>query len=116
FFTIAGGDTETYQHANFITHLTNGIRYVLKGNALNYKKAKTPRVPEENRFLQLTLDSYLDEPIEMEVMSNGKVLFIERHGKIKLYDPNKKATKVIGELSVQLEGNYEDGLLGLELD
>src|SRR5690606_26576867 len=64
FFTRAGGDTETYQHANFNTLLTYGIRYVLKGNALNYKKARSPRVPDETRFLQLTLDSYLDEPME----------------------------------------------------
>lgn len=116
FFTRAGGLSESYKNENFVKHIAGGIEFTLSGSALDYTKATTQRKPEENRFLQLVLDTYLDEPIEMEIMSDGKVLFIERHGKVKLYDPAKKATKVIGELQVQLEGNYEDGLLGLELD
>ena len=116
FLTAAGGTIESFKNENFVKHVAGGIAYALDGNALNYEKATSLRLPEENRFLQLVLDTYLDEPIEMEIMSDGKVLFIERHGKVKLYDPAKKATKVIGELKVQLEGNYEDGLLGLELD
>ena len=116
FFTICGGTVDSYQNKNFIGHVMGGIKYALQGSALDYSKATSPRVPEENRFLPLVLDSYLDEPIEMEIISGEKVLFIERHGKIKLYDPVKKSSKVIAELAVQLEGNYEDGLLGLELD
>jgi cytochrome c len=116
FFTRAGGVSDAYRNETFIKHIAGGIAYVLKGKTLDYSKATTQRLPEENRFLQLVLDTYLDEPIEMEIMKDGKVLFIERHGRVKLYDPAKKATKVIGELKVQLEGNYEDGLLGLELD
>jgi cytochrome c len=116
FYTLLGGSADASKNENLIKHLTGGIKFALQGSALNYESATTARVPEENRFLQKTLDTYLDEPIEMEVLADGKVLFIERHGKIKLYEPQKNATKIIGELQVQLEGNYEDGLLGLELD
>lgn len=116
FFTTAGGTAESYEKKAFLDHILGGIQYALEGNPLNYTYAKTARLPEENRFLQLVLDTYLDEPIEMEVMKDGKVLFIERHGNVKLYDPAKKATRIVGKLQVQLEGNYEDGLLGLELD
>jgi cytochrome c len=116
FFTTLGGSSASYTNENLLKHILAGFRYALKGKALNYAKATTQPYPEENRFLQLVLDTYLDEPIEMEILSDNKVLFIERHGRVKLYDPENKVTKVIATLQVQLEGNYEDGLLGLELD
>ncbi|MBC8111244.1 MAG: PQQ-dependent sugar dehydrogenase, partial [Verrucomicrobia bacterium] len=46
--------------------------------------------------------------------------FIERRGKIKLYDPKKNQTELIGEMQVSLKYNNgnqaEDGLLGIALD
>ncbi|MCC9166986.1 ThuA domain-containing protein [Pontibacter harenae] len=116
FYTSAGGTTESYQNKAFMAHLMGGVKYALEGHALNYKKVRTEQVPEDNRFLQVKLDSYLHEPIEMEVLNDGRVLFIERLGNVKLYDPQNRATKVIATLDVHTEGNYEDGLLGLELD
>lgn len=96
--------------------ILEGIKQAMAGPALNYRNAHTARTPEENRFTSTVLDSYMEEPIEMEVMDDGRVLFIERRGNIKLYDPTAKATKVINKLPVHLTGNYEDGLLGMELD
>ena len=52
--------------------------------------------------------------MELSVLNDGKVLFIELKGKIKLYDPNSGITKVVGELDVF--ANHEDGLLGLATD
>lgn len=94
----------------------DGMKFVVEGNALNYRQARTNRVPEENRFTSTILDSFMDEPIEMEVLSDGRVMFVERKGMIKLYDPVAKATKTINKLPVHITGNYEDGLLGMELD
>ncbi|GAB3533615.1 hypothetical protein GCM10027443_19340 [Pontibacter brevis] len=116
FFTAAGGTAASYQNQDFLQHVLNGIKYTLEGPALDYDKAYTEQVPEDNRFLQVVLDTYLHEPIEMEILNDGRVLFIERLGSVKLYDPEKKATKVLAKLDVHTEGNYEDGLLGLELD
>ena len=96
--------------------LLDGLRYVMDGKALNYREAHSVRVPEENRFTSTVLESFMDEPIEMEVLSDGRVLFVERKGIIKLYDPVAKATKAINKLPVHITGNYEDGLLGMELD
>ncbi|MFD3000160.1 ThuA domain-containing protein [Pontibacter toksunensis] len=116
FYTLAGGTAESYQNQDFLKHVLNGIKYTLEGPALDYDKARTEQVPEDNRFLQVVLDTYLHEPIEMEILNDGRVLFIERLGSVKLYDPEKKETKVLAKLDVHTEGNYEDGLLGLELD
>ncbi|WP_020601874.1 PQQ-dependent sugar dehydrogenase [Spirosoma spitsbergense] len=96
--------------------IIDGIKQALGKAALNYREAHTARMPEENRFTTTVLDSYMEEPIEMEIMADNRVLFIERRGSIKLYDPTVKSTKVINKLPVHLTGNYEDGLLGLELD
>ncbi|WP_242923224.1 ThuA domain-containing protein [Pontibacter liquoris] len=116
FYTSAGGTPDSYKNKDLLKHLLGGIKYTLEGPALNYEHAYTEQVPEDNRFLQVVLDTYLHEPIEMEIMRDGRVLFIERLGTLKLYEPEKKATRVIANLDVHTEGNYEDGLLGLELD
>lgn len=116
FYTTAGGANESFNNQHFLKHILTGIEYLLKGPALNYAKAHTQRTPEDNRFLPIVLDTYLNEPIEMEIMKDGRVLFIERNGKIKLYDPKEAETKTLAELDVHTTGNYEDGLLGLELD
>ncbi|HEY0109179.1 MAG TPA: ThuA domain-containing protein, partial [Fibrella sp.] len=101
---------------NLAKSITEGVKFVHEGKALNYREAHTNRVPEENRFTSTVLESFMDEPIEMEVLSDGRVLFVERKGMIKLYDPTAKATKTINKLPVRITGNYEDGLLGMELD
>ncbi|WP_161888884.1 ThuA domain-containing protein [Pontibacter russatus] len=116
FYTAAGGTAESYQNQDFLQHLLGGIRYTLEGPGLDYEKATTVQVPEDNRFQQVVLDTYLHEPIEMEILHDGRVLFVERLGSVKLYDPEKKETRVLAKLEVNTEGNYEDGLLGLELD
>ncbi|TFV94271.1 PKD domain-containing protein [Algoriphagus kandeliae] len=70
--------------------------------------------PDESRFTKISLVEKLNEPMELEVMDNGDVLFIERAGKLKLYEAATGETTVVGELNVYLE--HEDGLLGLAKD
>ncbi|HAS58422.1 MAG TPA: cytochrome C, partial [Algoriphagus sp.] len=70
--------------------------------------------PDESRFTKIPLVEKLDEPMELEVFDNGDVLFIERAGKLKLYEAASGETTVVGELNVYLE--HEDGLLGLAKD
>lgn len=113
-FYVATG-TGSYDEAT-AKPLLDGIKSLMEGPALNYRNAHAARMPEENRFTANVLDSFMDEPIEMEVMSDGRVMYVERKGAIKLYDPVAKATKTINKLPVHITGNYEDGLLGMELD
>jgi cytochrome c len=70
--------------------------------------------PDETRFTKTTLVEKLDEPMEMEVLQDGKVLFIERKGKIRLFDPAAEGIKEVGFIDVYFEA--EDGLLGLAKD
>ncbi|MEO0732874.1 MAG: PQQ-dependent sugar dehydrogenase [Bacteroidota bacterium] len=73
-----------------------------------------PPAPKADRFQVEILDDNIYEPMEMEVLPNGSVLFLERRGKMKLYA--KGQTKLVRDFPVCIEGNYEDGLHGLALD
>lgn len=70
--------------------------------------------PDETRFTKITLIEKLDEPMEIEVLADGRIIFIERKGKIKMYEPEKGSAKDIGLIDVFYES--EDGLLGLAKD
>jgi cytochrome c len=127
FYTAMGHTNESYQEPLVIRHIRGGLKYVLGGDdpkELDYKAVKTKRVPEENRFTKVVLAEKLDEPVELAVLPDSKVLFIERKGNLKLYDPSVKEVKLVTKIPVSTkyifkDGNQaeaEDGLLGLALD
>jgi len=79
-----------------------------------YQKARTPLVPEENRFSKQVLDFNLDEPMELDEIPGKGILFVERRGAIKFYDFQSQTTKILDTLAVAYKN--EDGLLGLAID
>ncbi len=97
-------------------HLAQAIEYAIGPNSYNYASVRQPRAPHFNRFTKVVLDNDIYEPMEMVVLPDMKVLFLERRGKMKLYDPYRKRTTVVAEFDVCIEGNYEDGLHGIALD
>ncbi len=118
---------KTFDEPLFLHHLWGGITYALGGNdrvALDYMKAHSLRVPDENRFTKVVLDEKLEEPVELAVLPRERVLFVERRGNVKLYDPEKQQTRIIAKIPVSTkyifkDGNQseaEDGLLGLAID
>ncbi|RYY34410.1 MAG: PKD domain-containing protein, partial [Sphingobacteriaceae bacterium] len=79
---------------------------------------------EQNRFTKTVLSEKLDEPLQMVILKDQKVLFIERKGNIKLYNPATKATTIAAVIPVSTKykdkdgkiSEAEDGLLGIVLD
>lgn len=114
FYTGLGHTKESYEDPDFLKHVLEGIKYAIGDNKLDYSKVRYARVPEETRFTKVVLASNLFEPTEMAALPDGKVLFLERRGKAKLYDP------VTGQISIAAEFNlyteFEYGLMGLALD
>ncbi|MGV3502928.1 MAG: PQQ-dependent sugar dehydrogenase [Adhaeribacter sp.] len=96
--------------------LGKAFKFITDEDRLDYGKAKTERVPEENRFITEVLDTYMYEPMEMVIFKDGRVLYLERRGDVKLYDPAKRRSRVIARFDVSITGNYEDGMLGVALD
>ncbi|MEM7657944.1 MAG: PQQ-dependent sugar dehydrogenase, partial [Bacteroidota bacterium] len=86
-------------------------------NQYNLSLAHSLRVPDPNRFTRKVLDANdVYEPMELAVLPDHRVLFIERRGRMKLYSPETASTQTIATFEVCIDGNYEDGLLGLTLD
>jgi cytochrome c len=109
FYTSFGHTDETFANPVFEKHLLGGIQYVL-AKGLDYTKAK----PEENRFTKTVLAEKFDEPTELVVLDDHRVLFAERKGALKLYDPKTKSVRKIADIPVY--DKFEYGLMGLNID
>ncbi len=114
FYTGGGHTDEAFSEEEFLEHLSAGIEYAIGKNTLDYSKAKTIPVPEESRFVQQILATNLDEPMELVVFNNEKILFVERKGGIKMYNHETEELKMIAKMKIHTE--FEDGLLGLAKD
>ena len=114
FYTGSGHTVETYQDKDFQRHLIGGIRWAMGNNKRDYRKAVTHNIPPEDRFQKTVLAQNLDEPMELEVFDDGRVIFIERKGAIKLYDPAVDYLRTVHEMDVWTK--YEDGNLGIAKD
>ncbi|MEL7533253.1 MAG: ThuA domain-containing protein, partial [Bacteroidota bacterium] len=114
-YTNFGHTDETFAEKEFLAHLLGGIQYAIGENlALDYSKAKTERVPDDERFVMEVLGDNLNEPSELHVLNDGKVLFTERKGKLNLYNPESGKITVAGKIDVHTK--FEDGLMGISLD
>lgn len=92
---------------------------LLKNTAINTsssedKKTNAVLMPDSSRYTRIVLAEGLDEPMEMAIMPNLNILFIERKGGIKLYNNETKEVKIIANIGVF--SGIEDGLLGVVLD
>lgn len=123
FYTAMGHTDETFVEPLFLNHLYAGINYAMGGpnpKPLNYANAR----PEENRFAKVVLEEKLDEPMELSVLNDGRILLIERKGAVKLYNTKTKQMKTIATIPVSTkyknkegkESMGEDGLMGLSKD
>src|SRR5690606_4199636 len=127
FYTGMGHTIESYTEPLFLDHIRGGLQYVLGGGKpkpLDFALASTKRVPDENRFTKVILGEGFDEPVELVVMNDNRVLFIERKGAVKLYTPQDSTIKTIYNIEVSHKYTHadgsiteaEDGLMGLGLD
>ncbi len=112
-YTGLGHTKECYTDKDFIEMLWGGIQYAAgPGTAVDYNNARV--APEENRFQKIVLDFNLNEPMELDMLPNEDVLFIERRGGIKLFKKSENKTKLVTTFPVF--SDLEDGLLGLAVD
>lgn len=114
FYTGGGHTSESYSEPLFYEHLLGGIRYAIGDDQRDYSKATFQRVPAENRFIKKILARNLSEPMELDIFEDGRIIFVERKGGIKLYHPETEMLQSVTEFPVHTE--FEDGLLGIALD
>ncbi len=117
FYTAFGHTEETFMEPLFLQHFWGGLRWVASGAPkLDYKKARSERAPEDNRFTRTTLDEKLYEPTELVVLDDNRVIYTERHGQVKLYNPNAKGQKVKTIANIPVYDKSEYGLMGVNAD
>lgn len=81
---------------------------------LDYTEVNHIQVPSADRFSDTILVDQLNEPIELEILNNGDVLFIERRGSIKYFSKTSQETRTLAVLKVN--HSQSNGLNGLALD
>ena len=114
FYTGMGHTNESFVDPLFLDHLYQGIVYAMGEKKPDFAKAKTKKMPEANRFTKVVLGSVFDEPTEMDILPDGRIIFLERKGKVKMYNPKTDSIKVINTFNVATK--FEDGMLGLAHD
>ena len=96
-------------------YVQQGIAYAMGDNVLDYDKARSLRTPEESRFVKQTLvPGPLHEPTEMAILPDGKVIFTERKGAVKMYYPQNESMRQIAQIDVHTK--FENGLMGIAKD
>jgi len=112
-YTGMGHTKESFSDERFIKHILGGILYAAADKkAVDYTLSTV--APEENRFEKIVLKNNLNEPVELDFLPDGRIIWIERGGKIYVYDPETGRD----HLSQHLDINYfsENGLIGLAVD
>ncbi len=115
-FYTAGGHTDaTFSEPLFLRHLGAGLRYVMGGTSpkpLDYTKTKAKLLPEENRFTKVVLAEKLNEPMELTVLPDSRVLLVERRGAVKLFSPSTGKLRVITTIPVNTKVTDKEGKVG----
>ncbi len=116
FYTNMGHTEETFSEPLFLRHLLGGLRYAMGTGKIDFGRAR----PEENRFTKVVLGEKFEEPVELAVLPDERVLFIERRGYLNLYTPATRSVRRIATIPVSTKyadsSQAEDGLLGLAAD
>jgi len=102
FYTALGHTEESFTDTLYLKHLLGGIQYAIGDNKkLDYAKAKSQPIPEENRFVKTTLtQGGFFEPTEMAILPNLDILITQRRGEILRYSDKTKDVKQVGFLNV----------------
>ncbi len=123
FYTGLGHTDESYQEELFLQHLLGGIQYAIGDNhKLNYKKVRTLKTPEEERFTKTVLkQGTFFEPTEFTILPNLDILIVQRRGEVLLYNQKDSSLTEAGKLAVYHKTdvpkvNAEEGLMGLQAD
>lgn len=114
FYTEFGHTDKTYVNPEFLKIVTGGIKYAMGNGVLDYSKATSDRVPEENRFVQTVLAESMDEPMEMDVLDRYRIAIVERKGALRVFNTLQNKLETVATLPVYT--GQEDGLLGIAVD
>ncbi|MBQ1038231.1 ThuA domain-containing protein [Micromonospora sp. C81] len=106
--TAMGHAIASYSETNFRNHVLGGVRWAAGSVAGDCGGTVW------GNFEKRTLDDNTVDPMAMAVAPDGRVLYAQRGGQLKIFKPSTNSTVTAGTLSVYTGG--EDGLTGMALD
>ncbi|MEO3746440.1 ThuA domain-containing protein [Plantactinospora sp. B5E13] len=106
--TAMGHAIESYSETNFRNHVLGGVKWAA-GNEPGDCGGTV-----WGNFEKRALDDNTVDPMALAVAPDGRVLYVQRAGQLKIFKPSTNTTVTAGTLSVYTGG--EDGLTGLALD
>ena len=107
-YTGGGHTNASFSESEFMQHILGGIHYVTGFVQGNFEATQS------DKFDVTVLDDNPSNPMQLAVLPDFSVLYIERGGKIKRIDSNNGLVEEVGSLGV--DDGREDGLLGIVLD
>ncbi|HUF11056.1 MAG TPA: PQQ-dependent sugar dehydrogenase, partial [Rhodothermales bacterium] len=108
FYTALGHTSESYSEDAFVKHALGGLQYAMGLGD------RVPGLPPEGSFSKEVLLDSLNEPMELDELPDGRIIYAQRRGEILIVDPTSSAVDTVGVIDV--DATAEDGLLGLALD
>jgi cytochrome c len=102
------------KHRLFIIHLIAiGICFSVLSCKQKAGTVVDTSKPDDNRFTPVTLTQPgdLDEPMNFEVLKDGRVYIAERKGTLKVFDPITKTVKVMGTIPVNTKYTSAQGVV-----
>ncbi|HLQ71877.1 MAG TPA: PQQ-dependent sugar dehydrogenase, partial [Bacillota bacterium] len=90
-------------------------------------KNNTQKKPDSNRFETEIVAENLNQPMAMDILSDGRVLFVEKGGAIKVFNPSTYEINTIADIPVNTRYNQpfttsgskydaDDGMHGVVID
>ncbi len=67
--------------------------------------------PEDNRFTKVVLAEGMDEPMEMTFLPEGKILFVERKGGVKILDEKTREVTLLATIPVNTKYTNKQGIV-----
>ncbi|MDZ5619741.1 ThuA domain-containing protein [Nocardioides sp. HM23] len=106
-YTGMGHTDASYSEPEFLDHILGGIR-----TAAGVQDADCAATLEGS-FEKIALDDNTANPMELAIAPDGRVVYVDRNGEVKVIKPDGAVTTA-GELDVYT--GQEFGLLGIALD
>ncbi|MGW4465018.1 ThuA domain-containing protein [Micromonospora sp. NPDC004704] len=106
--TAMGHAAESYSETYFRNHVLGGVKWAAGNEAGDCGGTVW------GNFEKRALDDNTVDPMSLAVAPDGRVLYVQRGGQVKIFKPGTNTTVTAGTLSVYTGG--EDGLTGMALD
>ena len=107
-YTGGGHTNASFAEPEFLAHIEAGI-LTAAGELIADCGATV-----EDQFERTVIDDGTANPMKLDIAEDGRVFFVERDGRLRMWDPETEVPSTVGTIEVY-EGQ-EDGLLGIALD